>query len=256
MGCGDLIPPPVVPQQIAADGSVAYMGAIMAPVQEQDKQLVVDLAPTAADQLARMCSAGEPLWAPAMGCGDLIPPPVVPQQIAADGSVAYMGAIMAPVQEQDKQLVVDLAPTAADQLARMCSAGEPLWVRKYLIIAHIRKPSRRSRNGKDLMVFQHPFVAFIQKIVLVEINRSLYSSDDKPEAAPYTSEELMKVTEEQLTASAAAAWNTQEPPPSQQKEAAATSESNDGAISRGSDGAGAAMSEPNRNISEKTETER
>uniref|UniRef100_A0A0E0DVD0 Sec-independent protein translocase protein TATB, chloroplastic n=2 Tax=Oryza meridionalis TaxID=40149 RepID=A0A0E0DVD0_9ORYZ len=82
------------------------------------------------------------------------------------------------------------------------------------------------------------------------------SSDDKPEAAPYTSEELMKVTEEQLTASAAAAWNTQEPPPSQQKEAAATSESNDGAISRGSDGAGAAMSEPNRNISEKTETER
>uniref|UniRef100_A0A0E0J3M3 Sec-independent protein translocase protein TATB, chloroplastic n=1 Tax=Oryza nivara TaxID=4536 RepID=A0A0E0J3M3_ORYNI len=94
------------------------------------------------------------------------------------------------------------------------------------------------------------------------------SSDDKPEAAPYTSEELIKVTEEQLAASAAAAWNTQEPPPSQQKgfdiffvpflqlEAAATSESNDGAISRGSDGAGAAMSEPNRNISEKTETER
>uniref|UniRef100_A0A0E0HJJ1 Uncharacterized protein n=2 Tax=Oryza TaxID=4527 RepID=A0A0E0HJJ1_ORYNI len=66
----------------------------------------------------------------------------------------------------------------------------------------------------------------------------------------------MKVIEEQLAASAAAAWNTQEPPPSQQKEAAATSESNDGAISRGSDGAGAAMSEPNRNISEKTETER
>uniref|UniRef100_A0A0E0AHB9 Uncharacterized protein n=1 Tax=Oryza glumipatula TaxID=40148 RepID=A0A0E0AHB9_9ORYZ len=97
--------------------------------------------------------------------------------------MAYMGAIMAPVQEQDKQLVVDLAPTAADQLARMCSAGEPLWVRwrgaevmaveeharmfrceivlasmnyqgtaiKYLIIAHIRKPLRRSRNGKDLV---------------------------------------------------------------------------------------------------------
>uniref|UniRef100_A0A0D3HNC8 Sec-independent protein translocase protein TatA n=1 Tax=Oryza barthii TaxID=65489 RepID=A0A0D3HNC8_9ORYZ len=78
----------------------------------------------------------------------------------------------------------------------------------------------------------------------------------EPEAAPYTSEELIKVTEEQLAASAAAAWNTQEPPPSQQKEAAATSESNDGAISRGSDGAGAAMSESNRNISEKTETER
>ncbi|BAH93285.1 Os06g0102600, partial [Oryza sativa Japonica Group] len=98
--------------------------------------------------------------------------------------------------------------------------------------------------------------------------RTSRGSDDKPEAAPYTSEELMKVIEEQLAASAAAAWNTQEPPPSQQKgcdiffvpvlqlEAAATSESNDGAISRGSDGAGAAMSEPNRNISEKTETER
>ncbi|KAF0911643.1 hypothetical protein E2562_011649 [Oryza meyeriana var. granulata] len=82
------------------------------------------------------------------------------------------------------------------------------------------------------------------------------SSDDKPEAAPYTSEELMKVTEEQLSASAAAAWNTQEPPPSQHKEAAATSESNGGALSRGSDGAGAAMSEPNPSNSEKTETER
>uniref|UniRef100_J3MAH1 Sec-independent protein translocase protein TATB, chloroplastic n=1 Tax=Oryza brachyantha TaxID=4533 RepID=J3MAH1_ORYBR len=40
------------------------------------------------------------------------------------------------------------------------------------------------------------------------------SSDDKPEVVPCTSEELMKVTEEQLSASAAAAWNTQEPPPS------------------------------------------
>ncbi|EEE54625.1 hypothetical protein OsJ_01874 [Oryza sativa Japonica Group] len=118
-----------------------------------------------------------------MGCGDLIPPPVVPLQIAANGSVAYMGAIMAPLQEQDKQLVVHLAPTEADQLARMCSAGEPLWVRqrgaevmaveeharmfrceilltsmnyqgtaiKYLIIAHTNKPSRRSGNGKDLV---------------------------------------------------------------------------------------------------------
>uniref|UniRef100_A0A0E0MB47 Homeobox domain-containing protein n=1 Tax=Oryza punctata TaxID=4537 RepID=A0A0E0MB47_ORYPU len=68
--------------------------------------------------------------APVMGCGDLIPAaPVVPQQMAADGAAAYMGAIMAPVQEQDKQLVLDLATTAADQLARMCRAGEPLWVR-------------------------------------------------------------------------------------------------------------------------------
>nr|A2ZAI7.2 RecName: Full=Homeobox-leucine zipper protein ROC3; AltName: Full=GLABR 2-like homeobox protein 3; AltName: Full=HD-ZIP protein ROC3; AltName: Full=Homeodomain transcription factor ROC3; AltName: Full=Protein RICE OUTERMOST CELL-SPECIFIC 3 [Oryza sativa Indica Group] len=65
--------------------------------------------------------------APVMGCGDLIPPPVVPQH---DGAAAYMGAMMAPVQEQDKQLVVDLAATAADQLARMCRAGEPLWVRQ------------------------------------------------------------------------------------------------------------------------------
>ena len=42
-------------------------------------------------------------------------------------------------------------------------------------------------------------------------------ADGKPETAPYTSEELMKVTEEQLAASAAAAWNTQQPPPSQQQ---------------------------------------
>jgi hypothetical protein len=33
---------------------------------------------------------------------------------------------MAPVQEQDKRLVVDLVSTAVDQLARMCSTGEPL----------------------------------------------------------------------------------------------------------------------------------
>jgi len=41
-------------------------------------------------------------------------------------------------------------------------------------------------------------------------------ADVKPEAAPYTSEELMKVTEEQIAASAAAAWNTQ-PAPSQEQ---------------------------------------
>ncbi|KAG8094192.1 hypothetical protein GUJ93_ZPchr0012g20620 [Zizania palustris] len=65
-------------------------------------------------------------------------------------------------------------------------------------------------------------------------------SDDNLEAVPYTSEELMKVTEEQLAASAAAAWSTQGPPPSQQK--ATTSQGNDDASSKGNDGdsAGAA----------------
>jgi hypothetical protein len=42
--------------------------------------------------------------------------------------------------------------------------------------------------------------------------------DVKPETAvPYTSEELMKVTEEQLAASAIAAWNAQQPPSSEQQ---------------------------------------
>ncbi|KAG8092658.1 hypothetical protein GUJ93_ZPchr0012g19206 [Zizania palustris] len=65
---------------------------------------------------------------PVMGCGDLIPP-VVPHQMAAAaaGSAAY---VIAPVQEQDKQLALDLASKAADHLARMCRAGEPLWVRR------------------------------------------------------------------------------------------------------------------------------
>ncbi|CAN6283810.1 unnamed protein product [Urochloa humidicola] len=70
-----------------------------------------------------------------MGCGDLIqsvltlPPP--PPQIAGSEHLAtasYMGA-MAPVQEQDRQMVLDLAATAADTLAKMCRAGDPLWVR-------------------------------------------------------------------------------------------------------------------------------
>jgi TatA/E family protein of Tat protein translocase len=39
----------------------------------------------------------------------------------------------------------------------------------------------------------------------------------KPETTPYTSEELVKVTEEQLAASAAAAWNPQQAAPSQQQ---------------------------------------
>lgn len=88
----------------------------------------------------------------------------------------------------------------------------------------------------------------------------------KPEPAPYTSEELMKVTEEQLAASAAAAWNPQQPAASQQQEAAATTPSEDAATSGGSDApapvpAAPALavndSDPNQvNQSEKAETER
>ncbi|GJN27793.1 hypothetical protein PR202_gb15844 [Eleusine coracana subsp. coracana] len=63
----------------------------------------------------------------------------------------------------------------------------------------------------------------------------------KPETTPYTSEELMKVTEEQLAASAAAAWNSQPAAPSQQQESEATftSQSNDAAPSEGNDGSAA-----------------
>ena len=73
---------------------------------------------------------------PVMGCGDLIqsvlaPPP--PQQITTGAehhdASPYMGSAMAPVPEQDRQQVLDLAATAADTLAKMCRAGEPLWVR-------------------------------------------------------------------------------------------------------------------------------
>ncbi|KAF7096576.1 hypothetical protein CFC21_098498 [Triticum aestivum] len=71
--------------------------------------------------------------------------------------------------------------------------------------------------------------------------------DVKPETTvPYTSEELMKVTEEQLAASAIAAWNAQQPPSSEQQEAAAAttpSESTDSALSVGSDGPGAVPEE-------------
>jgi hypothetical protein len=45
----------------------------------------------------------------------------------------------------------------------------------------------------------------------------LLLSDVKPETTAYTSEELMKVTEEQLAASAVAAWNAQQPPSSEQQ---------------------------------------
>ncbi|CAL5027798.1 unnamed protein product [Urochloa decumbens] len=85
----------------------------------------------------------------------------------------------------------------------------------------------------------------------------------KPETAPYTSEELMKVTEEQIAASAAAAWNTQ-PAPSQQQEAAPTAQSTDTAPPGGSDGPAppapiTAETDPNAskaNQSQKAETER
>ncbi|RCV28108.1 hypothetical protein SEVIR_5G384800v4 [Setaria viridis] len=65
----------------------------------------------------------------------------------------------------------------------------------------------------------------------------------KPETAPYTSEELMKVTEEQIAASAAAAWNTQ-PASSQQQEAAPTTQSTDTATSGGNDGPAAPAPAP------------
>ncbi|KAJ1270732.1 hypothetical protein BS78_06G073900 [Paspalum vaginatum] len=82
----------------------------------------------------------------------------------------------------------------------------------------------------------------------------------KVEAAPYTSEELMKVTEEQIAASAAAAWDPQQPASSQQQEAASTTQSEDAATSGGSDGPAAPAptvneSNPSQaNQSEKVET--
>ncbi|TVU14813.1 hypothetical protein EJB05_38306 [Eragrostis curvula] len=82
----------------------------------------------------------------------------------------------------------------------------------------------------------------------------------KPETTPYTSEELMKVTEEQLAASAAAAWNTQPTAQSQQQEATPTSQSNDAAPSGGNDGpTAAAETEPDSRQPiqpEKAKTER
>uniref|UniRef100_A0A804MH45 Sec-independent protein translocase protein TATB, chloroplastic n=1 Tax=Zea mays TaxID=4577 RepID=A0A804MH45_MAIZE len=85
----------------------------------------------------------------------------------------------------------------------------------------------------------------------------------KPEPAPYTSEELMKVTEEQIAASAAAAWNPQQPATSQQQEEAPTTpRSEDAPTSGGSDGPAAPAravsdSDPNQvNKSQKAEGER
>uniref|UniRef100_A0A0E0HKV2 Uncharacterized protein n=1 Tax=Oryza nivara TaxID=4536 RepID=A0A0E0HKV2_ORYNI len=92
------------------------MGAIMAPVQEQDKQLVVDLVSTAVDQLARMCSTGEPLH-------------------------RQRGAEMMAVEEHARMFRCEIL------MASMDYQGTAI---KYLIIAHTRKPSRRS-NGKYLV---------------------------------------------------------------------------------------------------------
>ncbi|CAN6288682.1 unnamed protein product [Urochloa humidicola] len=72
---------------------------------------------------------------PVMGCGDLIQSVLaLPPQIAGaeqHHAAAYMGAMAPPpvVPEQDRQLVLDLAATAADTLAKMCRAGDPLWAR-------------------------------------------------------------------------------------------------------------------------------
>jgi hypothetical protein len=62
---------------------------------------------------------------------DLIPPIMAPPQQIPDHHAAspYVGGVMAPVQEQDTQLVLDLAAAAADNLAKMCHAGVPLWAR-------------------------------------------------------------------------------------------------------------------------------
>ncbi|TVU31549.1 hypothetical protein EJB05_23238 [Eragrostis curvula] len=65
---------------------------------------------------------------------DLLPPGMAPHQQISDHhhhAVAASPYVVAgPVQEQDRQLVLDLAATAVDTLARMCRAGEPLWVRR------------------------------------------------------------------------------------------------------------------------------
>ncbi|KAM3402929.1 hypothetical protein ACQJBY_006621 [Aegilops geniculata] len=61
----------------------------------------------------------------------------LPQQMAGGGhgiaaTASYMQGPMTPVvvQEQDKQLVMDLASTAADHLIKMCRTSEPLWARR------------------------------------------------------------------------------------------------------------------------------
>lgn len=64
----------------------------------------------------------------------LIPPVMAQQQQQQisdhhhNAASPYVGGGV--VQEQDRQMVLDLAATAADTLARMCRAGEPLWARR------------------------------------------------------------------------------------------------------------------------------
>ncbi|AQK43341.1 HCF106C precursor protein [Zea mays] len=85
-------------------------------------------------------------------------------------------------------------------------------------------------------------------------------SNIKPAPAPYTSDELVKVTEEQIAASAAAAWNPQQPASSQQQEVY-TTPSEDAPTSGGSDGPAAPAlaasdSDPKQVNLDKAETQR
>ncbi|KAM0862760.1 hypothetical protein ACQ4PT_045073 [Festuca glaucescens] len=76
--------------------------------------------------------------------------------------------------------------------------------------------------------------------------------DVKPETAvPYTSEELMKVTEEQLAASAIAAWNAQQPTSSEQQETAAAAPSQSSDTASSGEGDGAVTNESNSSNTEK-----
>nr|QDF45216.1 GL7 [Triticum turgidum subsp. durum] len=61
----------------------------------------------------------------------------LPQQMASGGhgiaaTASYLQGPMTPVvvQEQDKQLVMELASTAADHLIKMCRTSEQLWARR------------------------------------------------------------------------------------------------------------------------------
>jgi hypothetical protein len=78
---------------------------------------------------------------------DLIPPVMAapPQQIPDHSVSTFVGGLMGPVQEQDRQLVLDLAVTAADTLAKMCCAGEPLWVRRGGAISEVMVAEEHAR---------------------------------------------------------------------------------------------------------------
>jgi hypothetical protein len=77
---------------------------------------------------------------------DLIPP-VMAQQISDHHAAAspYVLGVLAPVQEQDRQLVLDLAATAADTIAKMCRAGEPLWARRAGVSAEVLVAEEHAR---------------------------------------------------------------------------------------------------------------